>query len=92
MPQSFPRWRILCGWRSSGISRNLTPGPGGLKDWTDAEIAHTIRTGLNRLGQALKPPMAFWFYKNIADADMAALIAYLRSLEPARDTLSSTAW
>lgn len=64
------------------ISRNLTPGPGGLKDWTDAEIAHTIRTGLNRLGQPLKPPMAFWFYKTIADADMAALIAYLRTLEP----------
>lgn len=64
------------------ISRNLTPGPGGLKDWTDAEIAHTIRTGLDRNGQALKPPMAFGFYKNIDDADMAALIAYLRSLKP----------
>lgn len=64
------------------ISRNLTPGPGGLKDWTDAEIAHTIRTGLDRNGQPLKPPMAFGFYKNIDDADMAALIAYLRSLKP----------
>lgn len=64
------------------ISRNLTPGPGGLKDWSDAEIAHTIRTGLDRNGQALKPPMAFAFYKNINDADMAALIAYLRSLKP----------
>ncbi len=64
------------------ISRNLTPGPGGLKDWTDAEIAHTIRTGLDRKGQPLKPPMAFFFYKNIDDADMAALITYLRSLKP----------
>ncbi|HRP28055.1 MAG TPA: c-type cytochrome [Burkholderiaceae bacterium] len=64
------------------ISRNLTPGPGGLKDWTDAQIAHTIRSGLDRKGQPLKPPMAFWFYKNIDDADMAALIAYLRSLAP----------
>ncbi|HMN76779.1 MAG TPA: c-type cytochrome [Burkholderiaceae bacterium] len=64
------------------ISRNLTPGPGGLKDWTDAQIAHTIRSGLDRKGQPLKPPMAFWFYKNIDDADMAALIAYLRSLGP----------
>ncbi|MBE2242287.1 MAG: c-type cytochrome [Burkholderiaceae bacterium] len=64
------------------ISRNLTPGPGGLKDWTDAQIAHTIRSGLDRKGQPLKPPMAFWFYKNIDDAEMAALIAYLRSLAP----------
>jgi len=26
--------------------------------------------------------MAFEFYRNISDADMAALIAYLRSLKP----------
>lgn len=64
------------------ISRNLTPGSGGLKEWTDAEIAHTIRTGLDRKGQPLKPPMAFGFYRNIDDADMAALIAYLRALKP----------
>ena len=64
------------------VSRNLTPGPGGLKDWTDAEIARAIRTGVDRKGEPLKPPMGFYFYKNIADADMAALIAYLRSLQP----------
>lgn len=64
------------------ISRNLTPGPGGLKDWTDAQIARTIRTGLDRDGKPLKPPMGFYFYKNIDDADMAALIAYLRSMKP----------
>jgi mono/diheme cytochrome c family protein len=64
------------------VSANLTPGAGGLNDWTDAEIAHTIRTGLDRKGQPLKPPMAFGFYKNIDNADMAALIAYLRSLKP----------
>jgi hypothetical protein len=28
------------------------------------------------------PPMGFGFYKNISDADMGALIAYLRSLKP----------
>ena len=64
------------------ITRNLTPDASGLKDWTDAEIAHTIRTGVDRKGQPLKPPMAFDFYKNIGDSDMAALIAYLRSLKP----------
>ncbi|MCB2019846.1 MAG: c-type cytochrome [Burkholderiaceae bacterium] len=81
-----PQWgaggQSIAGPWGVTISRNLTPGPGGLKDWTDAEIAHTIRTGLDRNGQALKPPMAFGFYKNIDDADMAALIAYLRSLKP----------
>ena len=62
------------------VSRNLTPT--GLKEWSDAEIARAIREGKSRDGSVLKPPMAFDWYKNISDADMKALIAYLRSLKP----------
>ena len=62
------------------VSRNLTPT--GLKDWTDAQIARAIRDGVDRNGQPYRPPMAYTFYKNINDADMSALIAYLRSLKP----------
>ena len=45
-----------------------------------AEIERAIRTGVSRDGHKLFPPMPFAAYKNIADDDMAALIAYLRSL------------
>lgn len=62
------------------VSRNLTPT--GLKDWTDAQIARAIRDGVDRNGQPYRPPMAYTFYKNINDADMSALIVYLRSLKP----------
>ena len=68
-------------WGES-MSRNLTPHATGLKGWTDAQIANSIRTGTDREGKPYKPPMAFGFYKNISEADMAALIAYLRSLKP----------
>nr|WP_281178570.1 hypothetical protein [Polaromonas jejuensis] len=37
---------------------------------------------MDKNGRPYKPPMAFGFYKNINDADMGALIAYLRSLKP----------
>jgi hypothetical protein len=37
---------------------------------------------VNRRGQPYQPPMGFAFYKTISDANMAALIAYLRSLKP----------
>ena len=67
-------------WGQS-VSRNLTPHATGLKDWTDAQIARAIRDGIDRDGKAYKPPMAYGFYKNISDADMRALIAYLRSLK-----------
>lgn len=63
------------------MSRNLTPHETGLKNWTDAQIAKVLHAGTGRDGQHYKPPMAFDFYKNINDADVGALIAYLRSLK-----------
>ncbi len=64
------------------VSRNLTPDASGLKDWSDAEIARAIRDGVRKDGTPLKPPMGYGFYKTMPEADMAALIAYLRSLKP----------
>lgn len=68
-------------WGTS-VARNLTPDSTGLKDWTDAQISTAVRGGVDRNGNPYRPPMAFGFYKNISDADMGALIAYLRSLPP----------
>lgn len=68
-------------WGDS-ISRNLTPHAEGLRDWSDAQIAAAIRTGKDRSGQPYKPPMAFDWYHSITDADMAAIVAYLRTLPP----------
>ena len=64
------------------VSRNLTPHDSGLKSWSDAEIARAIREGVRRDGSPLKPPMAYGWYKNINEADMRALTAFLRSLKP----------
>jgi mono/diheme cytochrome c family protein len=67
-------------WGES-VARNLTPHQTGLKDWTDEQIANAIRKGVDRTGQHYKPPMGYDFYSRINDADMGALIAYLRSLK-----------
>ncbi len=74
--------QVFKGPWGESVARNLTPHKSGLKDWTDAQIAKAIRSGVDKNGQPYKPPMAFDFYKNINDADMSALIAYLRSLKP----------
>ena len=37
---------------------------------------------MDRSGQPYRPPMAFEFYKTINDADMSAIVAYLRTLKP----------
>ncbi len=74
--QTFP------GPWGESVSRNLTPHPIGLKDWTDAQIVTAVRVGKDRNGKDYRPPMGFGFYKTISDDDMAALISYLRSLKP----------
>ena len=63
------------------VSANLTPDKStGLGDWTDAEIERAIRSGIARDGRKLSPPMPFAAYEHLSADDMAALIAYLRSL------------
>lgn len=45
-------------------------------------LERAIREGVSRDGSQLKPPMAFWIYRNIGAEDMKALIAFLRTLKP----------
>ncbi|MCI0393478.1 MAG: c-type cytochrome [Chloroflexi bacterium] len=64
-------------------SANLTPDEEtGLGAWTDEEIKTAIQTGASRDGRQLFPLMPYPLYNNMADADVAAIIAYLRSLPP----------
>jgi mono/diheme cytochrome c family protein len=65
-------------------SSNLTPAnPHGVATWTDAELKTAIRTGIRPDGSALVQLMAFPWYKNIGDADMDALVSFIRVLKPA---------
>jgi len=72
--------QVIEGPWGKPVSRNLTPT--GLKDWTDAQIAKAIREGVDRSGQHYRPPMAYEFYNHIDDADIGAIIGYLRTLKP----------
>jgi mono/diheme cytochrome c family protein len=56
---------------------NLTPG-GRLKDWSDGEIIRAIREGISRDGRALML-MPSAEYRHLSDADVRAIVAYLRS-------------
>jgi mono/diheme cytochrome c family protein len=64
-------------WGES-VSADLTPA--GLSDWSDAEIARAVREGVAKDGRRLLPPMGYGYYAHMSDSDMAAIIAYLRSL------------
>ena len=67
------------------VSRNITPSKTkGIGAWTDAQIKKTITTGIDKDGNHLKPPMGFPFYAKMTDADLDAVIAYLRTV-PAKE-------
>ncbi len=66
---------------------NLTPDEEtGLGAWSDAEIARAIREGLGREGRDLYL-MPSHYLRYLSDADVAAIVGYLRSLEPVRNEL-----
>ena len=61
-------------------ARNITPT--ALADWSDAEIARAITTGVNKHGEALYPVMPYRNYGELDAADVGALVAYIRTLRP----------
>jgi hypothetical protein len=45
-------------------------------------IKRAIRDGIGRDGRTLQPPMSYVWYARMNDADLSALVAWLRTLPP----------
>ena len=69
---------------------NLTPGVGGIGSvMTDADYVRAIRYGIGRDGESLVIMPSNYFNK-ITDADLGAIIAYLKSLPPVDNEVPET--
>jgi mono/diheme cytochrome c family protein len=67
------------------FSTNLTQDKeSGLGAWTDQQIQDAMIKGVSRDGSKLLPVMPFEKYSGMAQEDVRALIAYLRTLKPVR--------
>ena len=64
-------------------SANLTPDKvTGLGEWTEQQFVDTIRTGRRQgRGREILPPMPWPAFKNLNDADLKAIFAYLRTVK-----------
>jgi mono/diheme cytochrome c family protein len=58
----------------------------GIGSWSDAQIARAIREGVDKDGVGLVI-MPSYNYKALSDADVAAVIGYLRNLEPVKNEI-----
>lgn len=64
---------------------NLTPA--GLKDWSDGEIYRALVSGVTKQGDALFPLMPYSHYAKLSQADLHALIVYMRTLPAIQNTI-----
>lgn len=73
------------------VAPNLTPDPEtGAGEWTDEQLIRAIRRGIGHDGRPLHPLMYYDKFRRLTDADVKAVVAYLRSLEPVRNPLPPT--
>lgn len=65
---------------------NISQHPeAGIGAWTDGEIARALTEGIRPDGSRLAPVMPTDFYRVLTDHDVAAIVAYLRTIEPQPD-------
>jgi mono/diheme cytochrome c family protein len=73
------------------VAPNLTPDQQtGAGNWTDDQLARSIREGTGHDGRALFPMMPYPHFKNMSDEDLASVVVYLRSLPPIHNELPPT--
>jgi mono/diheme cytochrome c family protein len=70
---------------------NITPDKEtGIGAWTDAQIAKAIREGIRPDGSLIGPPMPIELYRGISDSDLAAIVAYLRTVKPVANKVAKS--
>lgn len=86
--------KISCGEDISGCfgtvyAKNLTPDQEtGLGGWTDRQIKRAIKSGITKDGRMMHWQAMPWdMFSNFTEADLEAIVAYLRSLPPVRKTI-----
>jgi cytochrome c553 len=80
-------------WKPFGslYVRNISSdGETGIGDWSDAEVARAIRSGVSRHGRQLHWQGMIWdLLSNLDEEDVRSLIVYLRTLPPVRKAVPS---
>jgi mono/diheme cytochrome c family protein len=94
-PAASGPWMIhanahLTAWAGPwGISytKNLTPDENtGIGSWSEETFVKAIRTGKHMgVSRPILPPMPWDVYKNLTDADLKAVYAYLRTIPAIRN-------
>ncbi|MBK0327078.1 cytochrome c [Rhodobacteraceae bacterium F11138] len=69
------------------LAPNISPGPAGIGDWSDLDLANALMHGLSPEGQHLYPALPYTTYIHMQPQDVADLKAYMDTL-PVSDVAS----
>ena len=77
----------------TAIASNITPDRAtGIGGWTDDQIVLAIREGKRPDGSLIGPPMPIGLYRGMADADVRAIVAYLRTVAPVNNVAAKSVY
>jgi hypothetical protein len=77
---SSPRWKKI-------YARNITPdSETGIGKWSEADFVRAMRTGITPDGRVLDLQMPWDAFQKITDRDLKSLWAYLKTIQPIRNT------
>jgi mono/diheme cytochrome c family protein len=76
-------------WGTTVASLNLTPDPSGISYFDEQMFIDTIRNGRVK-ARLLSNAMPWGYFRNLTDADLKAIFAYLRTLKPVRHRVDNT--
>lgn len=75
------------------VASNITPDKEtGIGNWTDAQIAKSIREGIRPDGSLIGPPMPIELYRSLSDTDLMAIVAYLRTVKPVKNKVEKSVY
>lgn len=87
-PASAPYGELFTRSYGRVPASNITPDPEtGIGSWTDEQLITAIRDGRRPNGEQLVSLMPFPHYHQMADADLADLVAYLRTVPAVRNAV-----
>ena len=67
---------------------NITPDvETGVGGWTDGQLVAAIRDGIRPDGSVMQGIMPFELYRDMSDADVRAIVAYIRSVPAVRNEI-----
>ncbi|PSL17886.1 c-type cytochrome [Shimia abyssi] len=67
------------------VAPNITTHADGLAQYSDADLTQMITTGTRPDGSRMLPPMGYAHYASTTPDDIAAIVAYLRTIPPLPD-------